>query len=131
MIDKIHTEKAPRAATVYSQAIAVDNQKVSQTIYCSGQIALNPETGKLIEGGVKEQTKQALKNLQNILEAADCNFSNIVKCEIFLEDINDYQAVNEIYGEYFPEDYKPARVAYEVSKLPLGARVEIACIAVK
>ena len=97
-------------------------------LFTSGQVGIDPSTQKLVDGGVSAQTKQALKNLGKILEAAGLNFSNLIKVTIFLVDINDYAAVNSVYGEYF-DDQPPARSAVQVVALPAAASVEIEAIA--
>jgi 2-iminobutanoate/2-iminopropanoate deaminase len=121
----INTEKAPKAIGPYSQAVEANG-----TLYISGQIPINPETGKIIEGGIKEQTEQVLKNIGAILNEAGYDFSNVVKSTCLLSDMNSFQAMNEVYGSYYKEN-PPARAAYGVVKLPLGVMVEIETIAVK
>ncbi len=121
---EIKTKKAPQAVGPYAQAI-----KVGNLIFCSGQIALDPQTNQLVEGGIESQTKQVLNNLSQILKAAGVNLSDVVKTEIFLTKISDFQVVNEIYGTYFTNNPKPARQTVEVSNLPKGALIEISCIA--
>ncbi|RCW47764.1 MULTISPECIES: RidA family protein [unclassified Halanaerobium] len=121
----IKTDKAPEAVGAYSQAV-----KAGDTVYLSGQIAIDPETQEIIDGGVEEQAKRVLENLKAVLAAADCTFQDVVKAEIFLDDINDFGAVNDIYAEYFKEN-PPARACMEVSNLPKGVSVEIALTAVK
>ncbi|MGM0603392.1 MAG: RidA family protein [Bacillota bacterium] len=121
----IKTDKAPAAVGAYSQAV-----KAGDTVYLSGQIAIDPETQEIIDGGVEEQAKRVLENLKAVLAAADCTFQDVVKAEIFLDDINDFGAVNDIYAEYFKEE-PPARACVEVGNLPKGVAVEIALIAVK
>ena len=121
---EISTSKAPAAIGPYSQAILAGN-----TLYVSGQIPLVPESGEIIEGGIVEQTTQVFENIKAILEEAGCTFANVVKAEVFLDDINDFAAVNEIYASYFTEDPKPARQAVEVANLPKLVKVEISCIA--
>jgi 2-iminobutanoate/2-iminopropanoate deaminase len=103
--------------------------KFGQFIFTAGQVGIDPTTGKLAEGGVKAETKQALENLKSILEAAGSDLNHVMKTTVFLNDINDYAAVNEVYGQYFTDD-PPARSALQVGKLPLGADVEIEAIAV-
>ncbi len=124
MLKKIvKTDKAPAAIGPYSQAVVHQN-----TIYCSGQIALNPETTELESENVEEQTTQVMKNIEQILLEAGSSFSKVLKCSIFLADMNDFSAVNEIYGSYFPEQ-PPARETVEVSRLPKDVKIEISCIA--
>jgi 2-iminobutanoate/2-iminopropanoate deaminase len=121
----INTEKAPKAVGAYSQAIEVNN-----TLYVSGQIPLNPQTGKFVSDDIKEQTKQVLENIGNILDAAGYSFKDVVKSTVLLKDIKDFGAVNEVYATFYAENL-PARAAYEVANLPLGALVEIETIAAK
>ncbi|MCK5472105.1 RidA family protein [Candidatus Gracilibacteria bacterium] len=119
----IQTSLAPEAIGPYSQAIVAGN-----LIFCSGQIALTP-AGKFLEKTVAEQTKQVLENLQNVLKAANSDFSKVVKTTIYLKSIEDFAAVNEVYAEFFSE-WKPARATVEVSNLPKNALVEIEAIAI-
>ena len=121
-MQKIHTSNAPEAIGPYSQAIKIGNM-----IFTSGQIALKPN-GEFLDGSVEEQTKQVCENLKAVLKAAGADIENVVKTTIFLDDINDFSKVNEVYGSYFT--HKPARSTVEVAKLPKGAKVEIECIAV-
>ncbi|MHC1749177.1 MAG: RidA family protein [Cellulosilyticaceae bacterium] len=118
----IATEKAPKAIGPYSQAIAV-----GEMLFTSGQLGLDPETMEL-KDGVVEQAHQSLKNLVAILEAAGTTIDKVVKTTVFLDDMNDFVPVNEVYAQYFKEPY-PARSAIEVAKLPKGAKVEIEAIA--
>lgn len=119
----IITKKAPAAIGPYSQAI-----KAGEFIFVSGQIPIDPSTGELVEGSINEQTRQALENIKAILEAADSSLDRVVKATVFIDDMDDFQAVNEIYSQYFVNDF-PARVCVQVAKLPLGARVEIEVVA--
>ena len=121
----ISSPHAPKAVGPYSQAVAANG-----TLYISGQLPLNPETGKIVEGGVKEQATQCLRNIGEILTEADYGFVNVVKSTVLLADMNDFAAVNEVYASFYKEPY-PARVCYQVAKLPMGALVEIETIAVK
>lgn len=120
----IFTEKAPKAIGPYSQAVEVNG-----TLYISGQVPVNPETGNIPEG-IKEQTDQVMKNIGAILEAAGYTFDNVVKSTCLLSDMDNFKAMNEVYGAYYKEN-PPARAAYGVVKLPLGVMVEIETIAVK
>ena len=120
----IFTESAPKAIGPYSQAIEVNG-----TLYISGQIPLIPATGQMPEG-IKEQTKQVMENIGAILKAAGYSYSNVVKSTCLLSDMENFKAMNEVYGEYYKEN-PPARAAYGVVKLPLGALIEIETIAVK
>jgi 2-iminobutanoate/2-iminopropanoate deaminase len=119
----ILTTHAPAPVGPYSQAIRVDG-----FIFCSGQVGLDPKTGTIVAGGVAEQTRQVLDNLAAVLAAADLTFAALVKTTIFLVDINDFAAVNAIYGERMGTP-PPARSTIAVAALPLGARVEIEAIA--
>lgn len=120
----ISTTKAPAAIGPYSQAVQAGN-----TIYVSGQIPFVPETMTLVSEDVKEQTKQALENVKAILEAAGSSLNDVVKASVFVKDINDFAAINEVYGTYFNEN-KPARALVEVARLPRDVKIEIEVIAV-
>ena len=119
---KITTEKAPAAIGPYSQAVAV-----GELVYTSGQIAIDPATGDLVSGGVKEQTEQVMKNLGEVLAAAGSSFEKAIKTTCFLTDMADFATFNEVYGKYFTE--KPARSCVAVKSLPKGALVEVEVIA--
>lgn len=119
----INTEKAPKAIGPYSQAIQVGN-----LVYTSGQLPINPTTGAFPEGGIKEQTRQSLCNIQAILEEAGLTMSNVVKTTVFLADMNDFADMNTIYAEFFTQPY-PARSAVAVKTLPKNALVEIEVVA--
>ena len=121
----ISTKKAPKAIGPYSQAILSGN-----TLYCSGQIAINPENGELILSSISEETNQVMKNISEVLKAAEMDFSNVVKCSIFMKDMQQYSEINNVYASYFSEN-PPAREAVEVSVLPKNVNVEISVIAVK
>jgi len=121
----IETSKAPAPIGPYSQAVLT-----GQTLYVSGQIAVNPENGHVVMSDIKEETKQVMENLGAILQAADMNFSNLVKCTIFLADMNDFAELNEVYSSYFKSDF-PARETVQVSCLPKNMKVEISGIAFK
>ena len=121
----INTSAAPAAIGPYSQAILVGN-----LVYTSGQIPIDPATGSFIEGGIKEQTHQSLSNVQAILSEAGLSMSNVIKTTVFMADMNDFAAMNEVYAEFFTEPY-PARSAVAVKTLPKGALVEIEVIAAK
>jgi 2-iminobutanoate/2-iminopropanoate deaminase len=121
-METIQTDKAPQAIGPYSQAVVVDG-----ILYSSGQIALTPE-GELVEGGVEAQTRQVLRNLSAVLEAAGSSLQRVIKTTIFLADMEDFAVVNEIYAEFFGE-HRPARSTVAVKTLPKAVRVEIDCIA--
>ena len=121
----ISTENAPKAVGPYSQAI-----KANGTLYISGQLPINSATGKFVEGGIKEQTEQCLKNIEAILHAAGYSFDDVVKSTVWLDKISDFAAMNEVYAKFYSQN-PPARAAFEVANLPLGALVEIETIAVK
>ncbi len=103
---------------------------MGNTLYCSGQIALDPETGHLVDEGIEAETERVLENLGAVLKAAGMDYRHVVRCTVYLVDINDYAQVNEIYARYFSEA-PPAREAVQVAALPRGARVEISCVAVR
>ena len=121
----ITTEKAPQAIGPYSQAVEVNG-----TLYISGQVPLDPDTMKVVEGGIKAQTEHVMKNIGAILEAAGYSFSDVVKSTCLLSDMANFKAMNEVYGSYYPEN-PPARAAFAVKELPLGVLVEIETVAVK
>ena len=121
----ISTPDAPAAIGPYSQAI-----DTGDLVFISGQIPIVPETGKLLEGDIRVQTEQVMKNIGAILTAAGLQFGNVVKCTCYLADIADFKEMNEVYGSYFTFE-PPARAAFQVAKLPLGAKVEIDTIAVR
>jgi len=121
----ISTDLAPKAIGPYSQAIEVNG-----TLYISGQIPLNPVTMKLVEGGITEQTEQVMKNISAILVNSGYTFKDVVKSTCLLSDITNFAAMNEVYGKYYTEN-PPARAAYAVAGIPLGALIEIETIAVK
>ena len=119
----IATASAPAAVGPYSQAI-----KVGSMVFTAGQIGIDPEAKKLVDGGIEAQTRQTLTNLQHILEAAGTSMANVVKVTVFLQDIQDFQAMNQVYAEFFAEA-PPARAAAQVCALPLGAAVMIETVA--
>lgn len=124
MIEVVATEKAPGAIGPYSQAI-----KANGMVFCSGQIPIDPATGNFVSEDVAEQTEQVLKNLGEVLAAAGASFQTVVKTSVFLADMNDFAAMNEVYGRYFDSN-KPARATVQAARLPRDCRVEIDCIAV-
>lgn len=121
----IFTKEAPAPIGPYSQAVLAGN-----TLYVSGQIPLDPDTGELINENITEETHAVMKNLEAILRAGGCTFSDVVKCTIFIKDMGEFGTINEAYAQYFKEN-PPARETVEVSKLPKNVNVEISCIAVK
>lgn len=121
----IQTDMAPKAIGPYSQAIEVNG-----LVFVSGQIPLDPQTGQLVDGNIKEQTKRVFENIKAILNAAGCDLNSVVKVTVFAKDISNFSAINEVYSEYF-QNHKPARSFVEVSALPRNAQVEIEVIAVK
>lgn len=125
MKEIISTENAPKAIGPYSQA-----NKVGTTIYVSGQLPIDPTTGKFAGTTIEEQTKQSLENAKAILESVGYTFDDVVKTTVLLDDIDDFAKMNEVYAQYFRNN-APARAAFEVAKLPLGAKVEIEMIADK
>ena len=120
----VYTKNAPAPIGPYSQAIMIN-----RTLYVSGQIALDPESGLLIDDDISTETHQVMKNIKAILEEAGLSFSQVVKCSIFVNDMGNFSAINEIYGSYFGSN-APARETVEVSRLPKDVNVEISCIAV-
>ena len=125
MIQSVHTENAPAAIGPYSQAVRAGN-----TVYVSGQIPIDPETGAFAGEDIASQTRQSLTNIRNILKAAGMDMSNVVKTTVLLADIADFAAMNAVYSEFFSEPF-PARSAFAVRDVPKGALVEIECIAVR
>ena len=123
MREIISTDKAPGAIGPYSQAI-----KTGGMVYCSGQIPIDPVTGEFVSNDISEQTEQVLKNLTAVLEAAQTSLANVVKTTVFLADMSDFAAMNEVYGRFFSEN-KPARATVQAARLPRDAKVEIECIA--
>jgi 2-iminobutanoate/2-iminopropanoate deaminase len=121
----ISTTAAPGAIGPYSQAVEANG-----TLYISGQVAIDPATGKLVEGGITEQTTQALKNIKAILLAAGYTLNDVVKSTCLLSDMSDFKPMNEVYAQFYTSD-QPARAAFAVKALPLGALIEIETVAVK
>lgn len=122
-MEEVSTDKAPQAIGPYSQAIKIDN-----LIFCSGQIPINPETGKLVPGDIAAQTARVMANLEAVLHAAGSSLADILKTTILLKDLEDFAVVNEIYGSYFSKPY-PARATFQVSRLPMDSDIEIEAIA--
>jgi 2-iminobutanoate/2-iminopropanoate deaminase len=122
-MDIVSTEKAPGAIGPYSQAVVVNG-----LVFCSGQIPIDPATGEFVPGGVAEQTRQVLQNLSAVLEAAGSGLGSVVKTSVFLADMKDFTAMNEVYSEFFSVN-KPARATVQAGALPRNALVEIECIA--
>ena len=123
MKQAISSPNAPKAIGPYSPAV-----RAGQLLFVSGQVPLDPATGQMVEGGIADQTRRVLDNIGALLKAADRSFADVVRTTIFLADMNDFGAVNEIYGQYFSEPY-PARATVQVARLPKDARVEIDVIA--
>lgn len=121
----IHTIQAPAAIGPYSQAIEANGM-----IFASGQIPIDPATGQFVEGGIQEQTRQALTNARSILQAAGTDMENVIKTTVYLSDIHNFAAMNEVYAQFFTEPF-PARSAVAVKDLPKGALVEIEVLAIK
>lgn len=121
----VSTDRAPKAIGPYSQAVAAGN-----LVFVSGQLGFDPATMQIVEGGVKEQTRRVLENLSAILGAAGCALTDITACTVYLKDISDFAAMNEVYAGFFPAD-PPSRAAIEVARLPKDGLVEISCIAIK
>ena len=121
----INTNKAPIPVGPYNQAVMVKN-----TLYISGQVALNPTNNELIQGSIEEETHQIMKNIESILKEASLGFKNVVRSKIYLTDMSNFSKVNEVYGSYFEKGHEPARTTIEVNGLPLDVDVEIDMIAV-
>ena len=121
----INTTKAPAAVGPYSQAV-----ESKGILFVSGQLGVDPGTGRMVEGGVREQTRCLLENMKTVLLAAGYNLDDVVKCTVYLKDIGDFQAMNEVYATFFEKD-PPARAAFQVAALPLDALVEIEAVAVR
>lgn len=122
----ISTTNAPNPIGPYNQAVLNGN-----VLYTSGQIAINPETGKLLVDDIKIETKQVMDNLKAVLNAADMDFENVIKTSIFISDMNNFSDINEVYGQYFDDETAPARETVEVANLPKFVNVEISMIASK
>lgn len=123
-LQKIFTDKAPAPIGPYSQAILVDGK----FLYTAGQVAIDPATNQLMEGDIKVQTRQVLKNVEAILKAGGTSLKSVIKTTVFLKDMNEFAAMNEVYAEFFSES-KPARSTVEVARLPKDVKVEIEAIA--
>ncbi len=124
MLETVMTDKAPKAIGPYSQAILANG-----FLFVSGQIPINPENGEILSGDIQAQTKLVMNNLSSILEKAGTSLEKVVKTTIYLKDMDDFQVVNNTYGEFFP-GHKPARACVEVARLPKDVRIEIDAIAV-
>jgi 2-iminobutanoate/2-iminopropanoate deaminase len=122
----IYTSSAPAPIGPYSQAILAGN-----TLYTSGQIAIDPATGELVTGSIEDETRQVMENMKAVLAAADMDFSDVVKTTIFIMDMADFARINSVYGAYFSDDYAPARETVQVAGLPKGVNVEISMTAIK
>ncbi|AEW86252.1 RidA family protein [Flavobacterium columnare] len=122
----IFTEKAPAPIGPYSQAV-----QIKDTLYTSGQIAINPENSELVLTSIEEETEQVMQNLKAVLEAADMTFENVIKTTIFIMNMGDFTKINSIYGKYFEEATAPARETVQVATLPKNVNIEISMIAVK
>ncbi|MBI9041747.1 RidA family protein [Lutibacter sp.] len=122
----INTKNAPAPIGPYNQAVLVGN-----TLYTSGQIAINPKTGDLVLYSIEVETKQVMENMKAVLAAADMTFDDVVKTSIFISDMNNFSKINEVYGSYFNNDIAPARETVEVANLPKFVNVEISMIAIK
>lgn len=121
----IQTKDAPAPVGPYNQAVIANG-----ILYVSGQIAINPATGELETGDIKQETERVMQNMAAVLKAANTNFENVIKCSIFMSDMGNYAAINEVYAKYFNDDTAPAREAVEVANLPKYVNVEISCMAI-
>lgn len=122
----LNTEKAPSPVGPYNQSILAGN-----TLYLSGQIALDPATGNLVQSSIEDETHQVMKNLSAVLENADLTFEDVVKCTVFVKNMQNYGRINKVYASYFNDDTAPVRALVEVSALPKYVNVEISAIAIK
>lgn len=120
----IHTADAPAPIGPYSQAVRMGN-----TVYTSGQIAIDPKTGQLVSGSIAEETHQVMRNMKAVLEAAGLSFDQVLKSTIFITNMDDFGTINEVYASYFDADTAPARETVQVARLPKDVRVEISMIA--
>lgn len=125
-IEKIETSEAPKAIGTYSQAVSF-----SPFVFVSGQLPLDPATGKLVGPDIALQVNQVLNNLEAILKASGCSFKHVIRCEVFVKDLNDFTTVNQEYAKRFTQPVPPARQTFQVARLPMDALVEISCIAVQ
>jgi len=125
-VKKIETNKAPGAVGPYSQGT-----QIGGFIFVSGQLPVNPKTGQKVEEDIKVQTDRVIENIKAVLEAAGSDLSQVVRCDVFLKDMNDFKDMNEVYASKFVAEPKPARQAVQVGRLPIDAMVEISCIACK
>jgi len=124
-VRRITSAAAPRALGPYAQAVAAGD-----LVFCSGQVGIDPATGALVAGGIAAETARVLENLAAVLGAADLGLADVVKTTVYLIDLGEFAAMNEVYGRYFPEPH-PARATVQVARLPAGARVEIEAIAAR
>ena len=122
----IETKNAPAPLGPYSQAVLINN-----TLYTSGQVAINPETGNLITNNLSDETQQVMNNLKAVLASAEMDFTNVIKTTIFITNMDDFNAINSVYGSYFDEATAPARETVQVVKLPKNVNIEISMIAIK
>jgi 2-iminobutanoate/2-iminopropanoate deaminase len=122
----IHTQDAPAPIGPYNQAVLSGN-----TLYTSGQIAIDPKSGELVTSNIQDETRRVMENLKAVLAAAEMTFENIVKVSIFISDMNDFSKINEVYATYFNEETAPARETVEVANLPKFVNIEISAIAIK
>jgi len=125
-LKKIESNSAPRPVGPYSQGT-----RVGDFIFVSGQLPIDPKTGKIVQGDIKVQTDRVIENIKAILAAAGLDLTHVASCDVFLKDMNDFGSMNEVYAYKFTSDPKPARQAVQVGRLPLDAMVEISCIAFK
>lgn len=123
---KIETEKAPKAIGPYSQAVGSES-----FLFVSGQIPIDPKTGEIVETTIEGQTRQVLANIEAILQADGLGFEHVIKAEIYVKEMNDFQVINAIYGEKFCHSIKPARQLMQVARLPKDSLIEISCIAIR
>jgi len=125
-IKKIETNEAPKAVGPYAQGVQMDG-----FIFVSGQLPVDPKTGQMVESNIKNQTDRVIENIRAVLKTAGSDLSKVIRCDVFLKDMNDFKDMNEVYASKFLTDPKPARQAVQVARLPLDAMIEISCIACK
>lgn len=127
-MNRVHTDNAPKAVGPYSQAVSLDaNQKI---IFVSGQLPVDPKTGQFVDGNIQSLTKQVINNIEAILKSAGSNLQKVVRTEVFMIDLKEFTLMNEVYAQHFNGNVLPARQTIQVAALPMGARIEISCIAI-
>jgi 2-iminobutanoate/2-iminopropanoate deaminase len=133
MHERVSTDKAPKAIGPYVQATVAYPDQGSQRalVFCSGQIPVDPATGQVVPGGIREQTRRVIQNLEAVLRAADCTLADVAKTTVYMKDLGEFAEMNEEYAKHFPANLPPARATVEVARLPKDVKVEIDCIALR